>query len=105
MRLQSIWKPSYSYRDNKKIDEKSRTIVLLFLFFCQMSTFDNLLKMPKMLNVDNLNVCERKTDIVHICSKIRTRKTCFSVYNKNTAYSTKMHKNENDNRCLIGKML
>lgn len=32
-------------------------------------------------------------------------KDLFFVYNKNTSYLTKMHKNENGNRCLIGKML
>lgn len=32
-------------------------------------------------------------------------KDLFFVYNKNTSYSTKMQKNKNDNRCLIGKML
>lgn len=29
-----------------------------FFVFSQMSTFNNLLKMHKLLNVDNLNVCE-----------------------------------------------
>lgn len=32
-------------------------------------------------------------------------KDLFFVYNKNTSYFTKMHKNKNDNRCLIDKML
>ena len=35
MRLRSTLKPSYSYRDNKKIDEKSRTSVLLFALFAR----------------------------------------------------------------------
>ena len=58
MRLPSTLKPSYSYRDNKKIDEKKQNKRSAFFVFSQMSTFNNLLKMHKLLNVNNLNVCE-----------------------------------------------
>ena len=58
MRLPHTLKPSYSYRDNKKIDEKKQNKRSAFFVFSQMSTFNNLLKMHKLLNVDILNVCE-----------------------------------------------
>lgn len=41
-------KPSYSYRDNKKIDEKKQNKRSAFFVFSQMSTFNNLLKMHKL---------------------------------------------------------
>ena len=63
-------------------------------------------------NIDSVNKLiaisnkEEKFDIEEKVNTIKITSSNFNfVYNKNTSYLTKMHKNENDNRCLIGKML
>lgn len=47
LRLRSTLKPSYSYRDNKRLMKKAEQTFCFFVFG-QMSTFNNLLKMHKL---------------------------------------------------------
>ena len=71
-----------------------------FIIETESKNIDSVNKLIEISNNEEKFCIEEKVNTIKITSL-----NFNFVYNKNTSYSTKMHKNENDNRCLIDKML